>query len=207
VPCGFIRTRPADLFPISGDLVRYLSVRLLLLAGVLLLALGALGLAETTSASAASTRVAQLETQIDRYRTATWRWQRLMRKPRTPSSYSERDAGSAAYLDWVRDLWLARARKAERQAENPPHRTGWLCIHRFERNPTQGWATHTGNGYYGGLQMDLAFQRLYGPELLRRKGTANKWSAIEQMWVAERAHRAGRGFYPWPNTARSCGLI
>jgi hypothetical protein len=27
------------------------------------------------------------------------------------------------------------------------------------------------------------------------------------MWVAERALRAGRGFYPWPNTARMCGLI
>jgi hypothetical protein len=27
------------------------------------------------------------------------------------------------------------------------------------------------------------------------------------MWAAERAHRSGRGFYPWPNTARYCGLI
>jgi hypothetical protein len=25
--------------------------------------------------------------------------------------------------------------------------------------------------------------------------------------VAERAYRSGRGFYPWPNTARACGLI
>lgn len=25
--------------------------------------------------------------------------------------------------------------------------------------------------------------------------------------VAERARRSGRGFYPWPNTARECGLI
>jgi hypothetical protein len=55
--------------------------------------------------------------------------------------------------------------------------------------------------------MNLDFQRTYGPELLRRKGTANKWSAVEQMWVAERAHRSGRGFHPWPNTARYCGLI
>ena len=55
--------------------------------------------------------------------------------------------------------------------------------------------------------MDISFQRTYGAEILRRKGTANNWSALEQMWVAERAHRSGRGFYPWPNTARSCGLI
>ena len=152
--------------------MRYLSVRLLVLAGALLLGLGALGLAETTSASAASTRVAQLEAEIDEYRAETWRWQALMRKPRTPSSFDERAAYGAAYLDWVRDLWYSRAREAERQAENPPHRDEWLCIHRFERNPLQGWATYTGNGYYGGLQMDISFQRTYGAELLRRKGTA-----------------------------------
>ena len=107
----------------------------------------------------------------------------------------------------MRDLWQARARTAERQAEHPPHRRAWLCIHRYERSPTQGWRTRTGNGYYGGLQMDISFQREYGPELLRRKGTANNWTAVEQMWVAERAYRSGRGFYPWPNTARYCGLI
>src|SRR5205085_646291 len=61
--------------------------------------------------------------------------------------------------------------------------------------------------YYGGLQMDLGFQRTYGRYLLARKGTANHWTPLEQMWVAERALRAGRGFYPWPNTARYCGLI
>ena len=61
--------------------------------------------------------------------------------------------------------------------------------------------------YYGGLQMDLSFQRTYGPRLLRRKGTADHWTPVEQMWVAERAHRSGRGYYPWPNTARYCGLI
>ena len=49
--------------------------------------------------------------------------------------------------------------------------------------------------------------RTYGGDLLRRKGTADKWTPVEQMWVAERAYRAGRGFYPWPNTARYCGLI
>jgi hypothetical protein len=55
--------------------------------------------------------------------------------------------------------------------------------------------------------MDLAFQSAYGPRLLRHKGTANHWTPYEQMWVAERALRDGRGFYPWPLTARRCGLI
>ena len=112
------------------------------------------------------------------------------------------------YLRWVRDLWRGRAAKARARSRST-RRTGaeWLCIHRYERHPGQGWATRTGNGYYGGLQMDISFQRTYGGELLRRKGTANRWTPTEQMWVAERAYRSGRGFYPWPNTARNCGLI
>jgi hypothetical protein len=65
---------------------------------------------------------------------------------------------------------------------------------------------NSGGPYYGGLQMDLEFQRTYGRYLLRKKGTANRWSPLEQMWVAERALRT-RGFYPWPNTARWCRLI
>ena len=55
--------------------------------------------------------------------------------------------------------------------------------------------------------MDYGFMSAYGRELLLRKGTADHWTPLEQMWVAERAYRSGRGFYPWPNTARYCGLI
>jgi hypothetical protein len=184
--------------------VKHLSVRLLIVA--VALSLGLAAFSRPTSASASSTRVQQIEA-IDELRGETWRWQSLMRKPRTPTHFTERRTRNAAYLRWVRSLWQRRATRAERQAARPPHRSQWLCIHRYERDPAQGWRTHTGNGYYGGLQMDLDFQRAYGPELLRRKGTANRWSAVEQMWVAERAYRSGRGFHPWPNTARYCGLI
>jgi hypothetical protein len=55
--------------------------------------------------------------------------------------------------------------------------------------------------------MSLEFQRVLAPELLRRKGTADAWTAIEQMWVAERALRRGYGFGLWPNSARRCGLV
>jgi hypothetical protein len=184
--------------------VKQLSVRLLIVAGAICIGLAAS--ARPTSATASSTSVAQIEA-IDEFRIETWRWESLMHKPRTPTLHSERRTSDAAYLRWVRDLWRRRAARAEHQAEHPPHRAQWLCIHRYERNPAQGWKTQTGNGYYGGLQMDIHFQRAYGPELLRRKGTANHWTAVEQMWVAERAHASGRGFYPWPNTARYCGLI
>lgn len=76
------------------------------------------------------------------------------------------------------------------------------CVHRYEGS----WDAATGNGYFGGLQMDLGFQHTYGRELLSAKGTANRWTPAEQMAVAITAY-ATRGFYPWPNTARRCGLI
>ena len=92
--------------------------------------------------------------------------------------------------------------EARHQSQNPPHKAAFLCIHRYEGS----WPSNTGNGYYGGLQMNLGFQRTYAPWLLRAKGTADHWTPLEQMWTAEKAAKS-RGFYPWPNTARSCGLL
>jgi hypothetical protein len=179
-------------------------VRVLVLASTLTCLVAAL--ATAPGAQAATTR-AQTIAETDDFRRQTWRLQKLMSKKRTPTLYEERRTPDAAYRNWVRNLWKRRAAAALRQAQNPPHRSAWMCIHRYERHPGQGWSTRTGNGYYGGLQMDITFQRTYGPELLRRKGTANNWAPHEQMWVAERAYKSGRGFYPWPNTARYCGLI
>jgi Transglycosylase-like domain len=153
-------------------------------------------------AAAAKARVDVLE-EIDDFRRETWRWQTLMGRRRTVSGDSARTDPSPAYRRWVRNLWRDRALEARRLAARPPHRSAWLCIHRYEG----GWKSNTGNGYYGGLQMDLGFQRTYGRELLRRKGTADRWTPLEQMWVGERALRAGRGFYPWPNAAARCGLL
>ena len=78
----------------------------------------------------------------------------------------------------------------------------FACIHRYEG----AWDANTGNGYYGGLQMDRPFQRAYGARLYRLKGTADHWTPREQVRVAIVAWRT-RGFTPWPNTARICGLI
>jgi hypothetical protein len=165
-------------------------------------------MAALTLAQGGETRaVEQRLDAIRTYRAATWRWQKLMAAPLTPTERSELRATNSRYLDWLEGLWQRRAERARRRAARPPHLHAWLCIHRHERDPAQGWATQTGNGYYGGLQMDLGFQRRYGGHLLQRKGTADRWTRLEQMWVAERAYRAGRGFYPWPNTARACGLI
>ncbi len=140
---------------------------------------------------------------IAQYRDETWRWQRLMGRARTPYWAAAERTTSEAYRQWVVDVWRRRALRVRTVAQNPPRSNAWLCIHRRE-GP---WTANTGNGYYGGLQMDLTFQRMYGGFLLRTKGRAHRWRPIEQIWVAERAFRSGRGFYPWPNTARACGLI
>jgi hypothetical protein len=140
--------------------------------------------------------------RIELHRDATWRLERLMGRRRTPYGGTARHARSSRYLRWVLTLWTQREAVAQRRWRNPPHKAAWLCIHRYE-----GSWRDPGGPYYGGLQMDIGFQSAYGAPLLRTKGTANNWSPTEQMWVAERAYRSGRGFWPWPNTARICGLI
>jgi hypothetical protein len=153
-------------------------------------------------ASAASLRASEIRL-VGQYRQRAWHWQRIMGVPRSPTTYGERRTHSRLYLGWLVRSWQRAAEQAFRRALRPPHLKQWLCIHRGEA----GWGADTGNGYYGGLQMDLRFQRSYGAFLLRIKGTANHWTPLEQMWVAERAHESGRGFYPWPVSARRCGLI
>jgi hypothetical protein len=112
-------------------------------------------------------------------------------------------------------LWQARSAFAALQVLRYGHgkpavasvpawlQTAFLCIHRYEG----AWTSNTGNGYYGGLQMDRGFQSSYGGDYLARYGTADRWPPEAQIAVAARAYQSGRGFRPWPNTARACGLI
>jgi hypothetical protein len=139
--------------------------------------------------------------QVYGYQRATWRWQRLMGVPLTPTAGRVLTQMSIHDVQHAVALWKHRAAKAHRLAARPPHLQAFLCIHRYEA----GW-TDGGGPYYGGLQMDLGFQAKYGGRLLRTKGTADHWSPLEQIWTAEKAAKS-RGFYPWPNTARVCGLL
>jgi len=147
-------------------------------------------------------RVNTLRRQVRSQRANAWHWQRVMGKRRTPTNYGERRTTSVAKLTWMRNLWRTRATRVRKNARRVPNRGAWLCIHRYE-----GPWNDPHSPYYGGLQMDVPFQRAYGRYLLRKKGTANRWKPLEQMWTAEKARRSGRGFYPWPNTARRCGLL
>ncbi len=159
--------------------------------------------ADEGSAPRALTRAdRRMVRRIIAQRNSTWRWQAVMLKPRTPYATTAEESMSRSYRRWVLSVWEKRAKQAWRKAQRPPHYREWQCIHRYEGS----WADPNAP-YYGGLQMDLSFQRTYGGPLLDSKGTADNWSPLEQMWVAERAYASGRGFYPWPNTARFCNLL
>lgn len=66
------------------------------------------------------------------------------------------------------------------------------------------WSINTGNGYYGGLQMNMDFWRSYGRGVAPRPDLASR---EQQIAAAERARDGGRGYHPWPHCARKLGLI
>jgi hypothetical protein len=177
-------------------------LRGLLLALVSSLALISTGTAAAAVASGAGADVEALVEAIDRQQAITWHWQRVMGKRRTQPTSLERRLATHGELVELRDLWRRRADRARAKGKRPPHRAAWRCIHRYE-----GSWTDPNAPYWGGLQMSIEFQRAFGRYLLRRKGTADRWTRAEQMWTAEKALRAGLGFHPWPNTARRCGLL
>lgn len=135
--------------------------------------------------------------RIQYYRSTVQHWQLVM------GSKPVRTLAVSGNRETQFQQWRQEARRIMEQASHPPYMSQFICIHGGEGS----WTANTGNGYYGGLQMDLSFQSTYGGYLLRTKGTADHWTPLEQIWVAARAARSGRGFYPWPNTARACGLI
>ena len=109
---------------------------------------------------------------IESHRDETWRWQRVMQRPRTPYSDSAR-ADVESRLPQVG----GRAVAASGDRRPRPWRNG-------RRTGTSGSASTATKGrgpipsapYYGGLQMDMEFQRTYGLALYRAKGTADHWT-------------------------------
>lgn len=139
--------------------------------------------------------------QVRKLRAETWYWEQVMGVRRSHVVSRSLSSTSLARLHDLARTWSRRERSAHRHAQHPPNMTAWMCIHHYE-----GAWNDRGGPYYGGLQMSLSFQQAYAGWLLRRKGTADHWTPLEQIWTAVRAARS-RGFYPWPNTARYCGLI
>jgi len=87
----------------------------------------------------------------------------------------------------------AAHRAAERRS---PNYHGWMAVASCESERT--WDINTGNGYYGGLQMDRDFARTYDPAAYAQLGTPDRWPVWRQMRAADRAYET-RGLRPWPN--------
>ena len=109
------------------------------------------------------------------------------------------------------ELWALRFRRERRAVLTLRHQlaarldrivylvTAFQCIHSYEGS----WTANTGNGYRGGLQFGSREWRLYGG---RYAASADQASPSEQI-AAGITYHAVAGFYPWPNSARMCGLI
>jgi hypothetical protein len=156
--------------------------------------------AGTADSRAEARTVARWRRHIQHDRASTRRWLTVMRGRPSVGASRWPASRSLARLRRLATAWRHREHRAWWRANHPPQMRGWLCIHHYE-----GSWSDTGSPYWGGLQMDYSFQSTYGGWLLRHKGTADHWSPLEQIWVAVRASRS-RGFSPWPNTARYCGM-
>lgn len=94
--------------------------------------------------------------------------------------------GHATTIHYVRDL---------------PTFNAFVCIHNHE-----GAWNDPNDPYWGGLQMDRSFMLGYGRDMIAKyHGWADKWSPADQIRVAHRAWLT-RGFGPWPNTRKPCGV-
>ena len=179
---------------------------------VLVSALG--GAVGTSTAQAENTNIwcPGVLTGINFYKHATWNWQGKLGLVRF--RVETHHFNSCRYATWVAKRWRSRAahlharfdnftkhQQSVRQLARGALTSDWACIHSHEG----AWNDPNGP-YYGGLQMDLPFQEAYGGEFLRRWGTADHWPIWAQVTAANRA-RASRGYTPWPNTARMCGLL
>lgn len=137
------------------------------------------------------------------YRDRTRGWQARRDAPRAVYAHAAHSP-SCRYVRWAARLWKARAGRERHLYQSWFIRTyrKWACIHRREG----AWDANTGNGYYGGLQMTVWFQRRYAPEFVARWGTADRWPVYAQLLAAERAWRGDGGSFRQWGTAGMCGL-
>ena len=184
--------------------MKNLSVRLFVLVGALALSLV---FAPAHGADAASTRTAMIA-EIDELRRATWHWQKLMGKPRTPTKYEERRTRDDDYRRWVREPLAAtrtdRPSAAPRIRPTAPTGSASTATSAIR---TRAGVRAPGTGTTAGCRWTSPSSAPTDASCCAARAPQTAGAAVEQMWVAERAYRSGRGFYPWPNTARSCGLI
>lgn len=162
-------------------------------------------------------------------RNRTWHFQDLVGQDRTPYYYwAESKCGNKNCRYNILLKWRHRHAKAKTLWQHigtavsitsgfanvnyySPQFAGLLCIHSgYKDNVKVGsgegaWNANTGNGYYGGLQMDYTFETTYGATFYAKWGNANNWPPLDQLIAGYRAVLV-RGYSPWPTTRIPCGL-
>lgn len=131
---------------------------------------------------------------------------------------SLREAKRASRSMWRRELRhrLAVAAKPKPVVQPAPRPTytqqavtytssGSVWDRIAECESSGNWADNTGNGYYGGLQMDMEFWHTYGGDAFAARPDLASRSA--QIIVAERGRDGyqgipARGYTPWPVCGR-----
>ena len=141
-----------------------------------------------------------LVSQTRAHRRETWRWQRLMAKPRTPARRGELDP-SHEYRRWVHRLWKRRSR-CRPSARSPSSALSRVDVH----PPLRGRLATDRRAVLRGAADEP------GVPAHVRAGAA-RTQGDRQPLDADRADLGGRarvpplGYQPWPNTARMCGLL
>jgi hypothetical protein len=127
--------------------------------------------------------------------------------PAPRHGHAERRATTVAGLVPILERWQGRLRRYRAAlARRTPILQGFHCIHGYE-GPWNA-ISDSDPTYYGGLQMDRAFEQAWGTDVLSAHSgaDADTWTAHDQLMVAMRAYRH-LGYAPWPNTAAACGLL
>lgn len=136
------------------------------------------------------------------YRGRAWEYAGRHDAARRATGHAERSPG-CAYVRWAARRWRGHALRARAAYLTWLEQTyeRWRCIHEHEG----AWSSNTGNGYFGGIQMTIWFQRTYAPEFVARWGTADRWPVWAQLLAGERARISDGDFHQW-GTAGMCGL-
>ena len=179
------------------------SVALLALAAVAGTALGAESVPARQQQRARTIgreALAYYGNEISRFRKETWHWQRLMGVPLTPPGGRQRMGAPVGRPTGSPARGGNARRRRTRGAAPRPHLRG--SLHPPLRGRLDGHRRAVLRRPPDGPRLPAELRRL----ALRPKGTADHWSPLEQIWTAEKALKS-RGFWPWPNTARYCGLL